>query len=289
MTRAYRSAWPIMINRFIGECEMPLSKVVAPLKGRNSCSLGPFCSNKLDRLARLRRSWLLTTSLSATEENRWRIVILEALALESAFGSVYLGCVRRLCVWLLQEVQNLRTTSLLLPLFVNKPYNHRLIQDKINYAVIILETKPQQSLNIYTRNKPSEIGLGKSVIEGQWHRGTTWAADRNRMLREARWLLVHNIWRPREHKILQLQNWCVLCYFLFLYPPCLCLYLSIDTFSSVFIFALRSLFTGYMVEPRVSRVPCSFYCKATPHIVQGRVIHFLPDSAQLFINCCSLG
>lgn len=39
----------------------------------------------------------------------------------------------------------------------------------------------------------------------------------------------------------------------------------------------------------VSRVPCSFYCKATPHIVQGRVIHFLPDSAQLFINCCSLG
>lgn len=41
--------------------------------------------------------------------------------------------------------------------------------------------------------------------------------------------------------------------------------------------------------PRVSRVPYSFYCKATPHIVQGRVIHFLPDSAQLFINCCSLG
>lgn len=41
--------------------------------------------------------------------------------------------------------------------------------------------------------------------------------------------------------------------------------------------------------PRVSRVPSSFYCKATPHIVQGRVIHFLPDSAQLFINCCSLG
>lgn len=41
--------------------------------------------------------------------------------------------------------------------------------------------------------------------------------------------------------------------------------------------------------PQVSRVPSSFYCKATPHIVQGRVIHFLPDSAQLFINCCSLG
>lgn len=41
--------------------------------------------------------------------------------------------------------------------------------------------------------------------------------------------------------------------------------------------------------PRVSRVPSSFYCKTTPHIVQGRVIHFLPDSAQLFINCCSLG
>lgn len=41
--------------------------------------------------------------------------------------------------------------------------------------------------------------------------------------------------------------------------------------------------------PRVSRVPSSFYCKATPHIVQGHVIHFLPDSAQLFINCCSLG
>jgi len=41
--------------------------------------------------------------------------------------------------------------------------------------------------------------------------------------------------------------------------------------------------------PRVSRVPSSFYCKATPHIVQGRVIHFLPDSAQLFINCHSLG
>lgn len=34
-------------------------------------------------------------------------------------------------------------------------------------------------------------------------------------------------------------------------------------------------------------IPSSFYCKATPHIVQGRVIHFLP--AQLFINCCSLG
>lgn len=41
--------------------------------------------------------------------------------------------------------------------------------------------------------------------------------------------------------------------------------------------------------PRVSRVPSSFYSKTTPHIVQGRVIHFLPDSAQLFINCCSLG
>lgn len=38
----------------------------------------------------------------------------------------------------------------------------------------------------------------------------------------------------------------------------------------------------------VSRVSSSFHCKATPRIVQGRVIHFLPDSAQLFINCCSL-
>lgn len=67
-------------------------------------------------------------------------------------------------------------------------------------------------------------------------------------------------------------------------PRSLSLYPSIEDGSCVIrLVGVRGRATG-------SRgVPCSFYCKATPHIVQGRVIHFLPDSAQLFINCCSLG
>ena len=50
--------------------------------------------------------------------------------------------------------------------------------------------------------------------------------------------------------------------------------------------AVRSL----SLFAEVSRVLSSFYTvEATPHIVRGRVIHFLPDAAQLFINCCSRG
>lgn len=65
--------------------------------------------------------------------------------------------------------------------------------------------------------------------------------------------------------------------------------LSLSRCRRIFLGSHPAVASSATSMPQVSRVPSSFYCKATPHIVQGRVIHFLPDSAQLFINCCSLG
>lgn len=61
----------------------------------------------------------------------------------------------------------------------------------------------------------------------------------------------------------------------------LALKVSIDILIYIKLASLISSYRGLVLL-------LAFRCKTTPHIVQGNVIHFLPDLAQLFINCSSL-